>query len=298
MHIALLTRKPSLYSSSRIIEAAKARDIDILCVDVLGCTLIMSKDGPKLLHRGEPLPRIDVVIPRIAPSVTFTGVAVLRQMQMMGAAAVVKPEGVINSRDKLISLQIMAEAGIGIPASAMVGSKAEHASALSHVGGVPLIVKALSGTHGDGVELAESEDEVESLLDDFADNHQRAFLQQFIGEANGKDLRCFVVGGRVVAGMRREAQEGEFRSNVHRGAEVFEANLSAAERDTAVKAAKVLGMDVAGVDIVRSDDGPLVLEVNSSPGLEGIEKASGVDVAGEILDMIVTEYGDVRAPVA
>ena len=295
MKIGLMTRKASLYSHKRIIEVASDRGHEVEPIDALRCTLVMRKDGLAMLHRGKPMEAPDVVIPRIGASITWSGIAVLRQLVAMGARTVSTPEAIANSRDKLTSQQLLAQAGIPVPDAVFLARRAPHDGVLEHVGGAPAVVKALNSTHGDGVDLVHSMEEAEDRLDDYSSQHQHALIQQFIEEADGKDLRCFVVGGQVIAAMRREAAEGEFRSNVHQGGHVFEANLSTREREVAVEAAKVFGLGVAGVDLIRSYEGPLVLEINSSPGLEGIEEATGVDVAGHILDLIETNYGDLRA---
>lgn len=295
MKIGLMTRKASLYSHARIIETAKERGHDIAVIDALRCAMIMSDKGLGLLHKGVEVETPDVVIPRIGASMTWTGVAVLRQLRAMGSRVINTPEAIVNSRDKLISQQLLSEAEIPVPPAVFMARRAPSADLTRFVGGVPAVVKTVNGTHGDGVVLADTESDVEDALDDFSSNHENALVQQFIAEASGKDLRCFVVGGQVVAAMRREAEEGEFRSNVHKGGSVFEADLSDREREVAVEAAKLFGLGIAGVDIIRAEDGPMVLEVNSSPGLEGIEEATGVDVAGHIIDLIETNYGDLRA---
>ncbi len=295
MKIGLMTRKASLYSHKRIIETAEERGHSVVPIDALRCTLVMVTEGLKLLHRGDELPPPDVLIPRIGASITWTGVAVLRQLEIMGSRTISTPEAIANSRDKLTSQQMLAHAGLPVPAAVFLARRAPHADVTRYVGGVPAVVKALNSTHGDGVELVNTDEEVEDALDNYSSSHDNALVQQFIEEADGKDLRCFVVGGQVIAAMRREAADGEFRSNVHQGGEVYEANLSEREKEVAVAAAKVFGLGVAGVDLIRSKGGPLVLEVNSSPGLEGIEEATGVDVAGHIIDLIETNYGDLRA---
>ena len=290
-----MTRKASLYSHQRIIETAEERGHTVEAIDGLRCTLVMATGGMTLLHRGEEIAAPDVVIPRIGASMTWTGIAVLRQLQAMGSRSIATPEAIANSRDKLTSQQMLAEAGLPVPTAVFLARRAPHDGVMEHVGGTPAVVKALNSTHGDGVELVHSEDEAEDALDNFSSNHQNAVIQQFIEEADGQDLRCFVVGGKVIAAMRREAAEGDFRSNVHQGGHAFEEELSDREREVAVEAAQLFGLGVAGVDLIRSEEGPLVLEVNSSPGLEGIEEATGEDVAGHILDLIETNFGDLRA---
>jgi ribosomal protein S6--L-glutamate ligase len=240
---------------------------------------------PQVFYRGEPL-LVDAVIPRIGASVTFYGTAVVRQFEMMGVFTSAESQAITRSRDKLRSLQLLSRAGLGLPVTAFARSVKDTHDVIDLVGGAPLIVKLLEGTQGRGVVLAETRKAAESVIDAFRQLNANILVQEFIKEAGGTDVRAFVVGDRVVASMERRGAEGEFRSNLHRGGTAQATELSTAERRTAVKAAKTLGLHIAGVDLLRSNRGPLIMEVNSSPGLEGIENATGLDVAGEIVEFI------------
>jgi ribosomal protein S6--L-glutamate ligase len=286
MHIAILSRNRHLYSTRRLIEAARAQDHQVSVVDPLKCVMDVTSLRSTIHHRGEILPLFDAVIPRIGASVTFYALAVLRQFEVMGVYPVNESVAIGRSRDKLRSLQLLARAGIGMPVTAFANSPDDTKTLVRLVGGAPLVLKLLQGTQGRGIVLAETNKAAESVIDAFRELHANFLVQQFIREAGGADIRAFVIGDRVVAAMMRQAKEGEFRSNLHRGGSASVVKLSPAERATAVRAAKTVGLNIAGVDIVRSKDGPLVLEVNSSPGLEGIEKATGKDVAGMVIDFI------------
>lgn len=286
MHIAILSRNRQLYSTRRLIEAAKQRDHEVTIVDPLKCVMDVTSRRPAVYHRGELLPRFDAVIPRIGASITFYALAVLRQFEVMGVYPANESVAIGRSRDKLRALQLMARAGVGMPVTAFAHSPDDTKTLVKLVGGAPLVLKLLQGTQGRGVVLAETSQAAESVIDAFRELDANFLVQEFIREAGGADIRAFVIGDRIVAAMLRQAKEGEFRSNLHRGGSASLVKLSPQERATALRAAKTLGLNVAGVDIVRGKDGPLVLEVNSSPGLEGIEKATGKDVAGQVIGFL------------
>lgn len=286
MHIAILSRNRQLYSTRRLVEAARQCGHDVNIVDPLKCVMDVTSLRPAVYHRGEILPRFDAVIPRIGASVTFYALAVLRQFEVMGVYPANESVAIGRSRDKLRSLQLLARAGIGMPVTAFAHSPDDTKTLVRLVGGAPLVLKLLQGTQGRGIVLAETNKAAESVIDAFRELDANFLVQQFIREAGGADIRAFVIGDRVVAAMLRQAKEGEFRSNLHRGGSASVVKLSPAERATAVRAAKTVGLNIAGVDIVRGKDGPLVLEVNSSPGLEGIEQTTGKDVAGMIMEFI------------
>jgi ribosomal protein S6--L-glutamate ligase len=286
MHIAILSRNRQLYSTRRLVEAARLRGHEVTVVDPLKCVIDVTSRRPAVHYRGEVLPRFDAVIPRIGASVTFYALAVLRQFEVMGVYPANESVAIGRSRDKLRSLQLLARAGIGMPVTAFAHSPDDTRTLVKLVGGAPLVLKLLQGTQGRGVVLAETHQAAESVIDAFRELDANFLVQQFISEAGGADIRAFVVGDRVVAAMQRQAKEGEFRSNLHRGGSASIVKLSPEERSTAVRAAKTVGLNVAGVDIMRGKDGPLVLEVNSSPGLEGIEQATGKDVAGMVVGFL------------
>ncbi len=285
MKIGILSRRASLFSTQRLTEAAKERGHEVSVLNFLRCSMGLEGKRGSILYRGEPV-EVDAVIPRIGASVTFYGTAVVRQFQTMGVYTLATAEAIGRSRDKLRSLQLLARAGIGLPVTAFARSTKDTDSIIDLVGGAPLIIKLVEGTQGSGVVLAETKKAAQSVIDAFRQLDANILVQEYIKEAKGSDVRCIVIGGRVVAAMVRQAAPGEFRSNLHRGGSAEATKLTTKERRTAVKAAKALGLDVAGVDLLRSDRGPLVLEVNSSPGLEGIETATGVDVAGEIIEFV------------
>ena len=286
MHIAILSRNRKLYSTRRLVEAARLRGHEVTVVDPLKCVIDVTSRRPAVHYRGEALPRFDAVIPRIGASVTFYALAVLRQFEVMGVYPANESVAIGRSRDKLRALQLLARAGIGMPVTAFAHSPDDTHTLVKLVGGAPLVLKLLQGTQGRGVVLAETPQAAESVIDAFRELDANFLVQQFISEAGGADIRAFVVGDRVVAAMRRQAKEGEFRSNLHRGGSASIVKLSPEERSTAVRAAKTVGLNVAGVDIMRGKDGPLVLEVNSSPGLEGIEQATGKDVASMVVGFL------------
>lgn len=287
MKIAVLSRNPHLYSTRRLVEEIKATGHESLIVDHSVCDLIIEQTGPSIYYKGEKLEGIDAIIPRIGASVTFYGTAVVRQFELMGTFSAVESQAIVRSRDKLRSLQILSRAGLGMPKTAFTNfSKGGEKALIERVGGAPLIIKLLEGTQGLGVVLAETKKAGQSVIEAFHGLKARIIVQEFIKEAKGADIRAFVVNGKVVGAMKRQGAEGEFRSNLHRGGKATIIKLSRAEKTAALNAAKALGLDIAGVDMLQSERGPLILEVNSSPGLEGIEKATGVNIAAEIIKFI------------
>ncbi|TDJ17433.1 MAG: 30S ribosomal protein S6--L-glutamate ligase [Gammaproteobacteria bacterium] len=286
MRIAILSRNPSLYSTKRLVEACEQRDHTVDVLNTLKCYMDIAAHRPSVHYQGKELEPYDAIIPRIGASVTFYGAAVLRQFEMMGAYPLNESVAINRSRDKLRALQIMARAGIGLPLTGFAHSPDNTKDLIKLVGGAPLVVKLLQGTQGKGVVLAETHKAAESLIEAFRNLDANFLVQEFIKEAGGADIRCFVIGTKVVAAMKRQAKEGEFRSNLHRGATASLIRLTPEERSTAVRSAKKMGLNVAGVDLLRSNHGPVVLEVNSSPGLEGIETATGKDIADLIIQFI------------
>jgi len=284
MRIALLSRNRRLYSTRRLIEAAEQRGHEVRVIDVLRCYMNIVSAKPSVHFEGEELRGFDAVIPRIGASVTAYGTAVLRQFEMMGVYPLIESVALARSRDKLRALQLLSRKGVGLPVTGFANKPGDSLDLIKMVGGAPLVIKLLEGTQGIGVVLAETNKAAESVIEAFMGLKANILVQEFIKEAGGSDIRCLVVGGKVVAAMRRQAPEGEFRSNLHRGGSASLVKITPTERATAVAAAKILGLSVAGVDLLRSDRGPLVMEVNSSPGLEGIETASGKDVAGIIIE--------------
>ncbi|MGQ7792527.1 30S ribosomal protein S6--L-glutamate ligase [Faunimonas sp. B44] len=283
MKICMLARNPDLYSHKRICEAAKARGHDIDVVNTLRCYMNITSHRPDLHYNGERLEGYDAVIPRIGASVTYYGLAVLRQFEMMGVWPLNESVAIGRSRDKLRALQLLARAGIGLPVTAFAHDPKQTAEVLKLVGGPPVIIKLIEGTQGIGVVLGETESSAKSVIEAFRGANVNILVQEFIREAGGADIRAFVIGGKVIAAMKRQGPADEFRSNLHRGGEAKPVKLTPEERSTAIRAAKTLGLNVCGVDMLRSNHGPVVMEVNSSPGLEGIERASGVDVAGTMI---------------
>jgi len=286
MRIAVLSRNRKLYSTRRLVEAAEQRGHEVQVLNTLKCYMNIASLRPVVHYRGERLEPFDAVIPRIGASVTFYGAAVVRQFEMMGAYPANESVAITRSRDKLRSMQILARAGIGLPLTGFANSPDDTEDLIKLVGGAPLVVKLLEGTQGKGVVLAENQKAAEALIEAFRALGANFLVQEFIKEAGGSDLRCFVIGEKVVAAMQRSAKEGEFRSNLHRGGSAETVKLTPEERSTAVRAAHQMGLNVAGVDLLRSNHGPVVMEVNSSPGLEGIERATGKDVAGMIIEFI------------
>ena len=295
MKIAVLSRNKNLYSTRRLVEAAEQRGHEIKVIDVLRCYMNITSHRPSIHYRGEVLESFDAVIPRIGASVTFYGTAVLRQFEMMNVFPLNESVAVTRSRDKLRSAQLLARKGIGMPVTGFAHNPDDIEDLLKEVGGAPLVIKLLEGTQGIGVVLAETQKAAESVIQAFMGLKANIMVQEFIKEAGGSDLRCFVVGEKVVASMKRQGPEGEFRSNLHRGGNASLVRLTPEERSTAVRAARIMGLEVCGVDLLRSNHGPVVMEVNSSPGLEGIEKASEKDVAGTIIQYLekrVTEVAN------
>lgn len=286
MHIAILSRKESLYSTQRIKEAAEKRGHDVKILDFVNCYMDISANEQSMYYRGEKLGQFDAVIPRVGTSRTFYGAAVIRQFESMGVYTINPSLAVTRSRDKLRSLQLLARQKVGMPRTSFASNPAEIDSLIASVGGPPVVIKLLEGTQGVGVVLAETRKAAESVIQAFMSLNANIILQEFIAEAGGSDIRCFVVGGEVVGAMQRTAPEGEFRSNVHRGGSVQQVTLSDEEKDIAIKAAKIMGLGLAGVDLLRSSRGPLIMEINSSPGLQGIEKATQKDIAGQIIEYV------------
>ncbi|MFC0058486.1 30S ribosomal protein S6--L-glutamate ligase [Vibrio inusitatus] len=286
MRIAILSRNESLYSTRRLKEAGEARGHQVDIIDTLHCYMDITSNSPKVRYQGEDLPHYDAVIPRIGSSITFYGTAVVRQFEMMGTFAVNESVAISRSRDKLRSLQLLSRKGIGLPRTGFASKPDNIPDVIKNVGGAPVVIKLLEGTQGIGVVLAETNKAAESVIEAFMGLKANILVQEFIEEAKGADIRCFVVGNKVIAAMKRQAGEGEFRSNLHRGGTAQLVRLTKEERQTAINAAKVMGLNVCGVDILQSKNGPVVMEVNSSPGLEGIEKATEQDVAGMIFDFI------------
>ncbi len=286
MRIVMLSRGPKLYSTKRLVEAARNSGHDAEVIDPLRCYVDIASNDPDIHYRGEELNGIDAVVPRIGASITSYGTAILRQFEVGGVFCVNESVAISRSRDKLRSLQLLARKGIGLPVTGFAHSTHYTKDLIKLVGGAPLVVKLLQGTQGIGVVLCETTKAAESVIEAFRGLNAQFLVQEFIKEAGGTDIRCFVIGEKVVASMIRRGGEGEFRSNIHRGGSAEKIRITPAERSTAVKSAKVMGLNVAGVDILRSKRGPVVMEVNSSPGLEGIEKATGVDVAAKVIDFI------------
>ncbi len=286
MKIAVLSRNAKLYSTKRLIEAAKEKGHEAIIIDHLKCIIELEKKVPKVYYNGRYLEDIDAIIPRIGASVTFYGTAVVRQFEMMKVFSAVESQALVRSRDKLRSLQILTRAGVGLPRTVFTNFAKDIDHVIESVGGAPLILKLLEGTQGLGVVLADTHNAASSVIEAFNGLKARVIAQQFIKESGGADIRAFVVDGVVVGAMKRQGKEGEFRSNLHRGGSASIIELTDQEELTAIKATKAMGLGVAGVDMLQSSQGPLVLEVNSSPGLEGIETSTGKDIAKEIIKYI------------
>jgi len=286
LNILVLSRNVDLYSTRRLLEAGEARGHQVRVIDPLRCYMNISSRRPTVHYMGEELESFDAIIPRIGASVTFYGTAVVRQFEMMGVFSLNESVAISRSRDKLRSLQLLSRKGIGLPITGFGYSPDDTNDLIRLVGGAPLVIKLLEGTQGKGVVLAETDQAAESVIDAFRGLKAYFLTQEFIAEAKGADIRCFVIGNKVVAAMKRQAKAGEFRSNLHRGGTAVPVKISPEERSTAVRAARIMGLNVAGVDLMRSNHGPVVLEVNSSPGLEGIETATGKNIAGQIFEFI------------
>ncbi len=286
MKIAILSRNAKLYSTKRLVEAAQNRDHEVVVLDHQKCVLVIEKGRPHIFYNGKEILDINAVIPRIGSSVTFYGAAVVRQFEMMKIFTAVESQALVRSRDKLRSLQILSRAGLGMPKTAFANEPKDLDNIIEQVGGAPCVIKLLEGTQGIGVILAENQKAAKSVLEAFLKLKANMLVQEFIKESKGADIRAFVVDGQVVGAMKRQAKEGEFRSNLHRGGTASLIKLTSEEKATAIKAAKKLGLGIAGVDMLQSERGPLIMEVNSSPGLEGIEGATGEDIAGKIIQYV------------
>lgn len=289
MKIAILSRNRKLYSTNALYEAGLKRGHDMRVIDYVRCHMEITSMRPAIFLGSEKLEGFDAVIPRIGASQTFFGCAVVRQFEMMNVYSVNESVAISRSRDKLRSLQLLARKGIGLPVTGFAHDPRATDALIDQVGGAPLVIKLLEGTQGVGVVLAETRKAAESVIEAFRGLNANILAQEYIKEAKGADIRCLVVGGKVVASMKRQGKEGEFRSNLHRGGSASVVKITPEERSTAVRAANILGLNVAGVDLLRSNHGPVVMEVNSSPGLEGIETTTGKDIAGMIIDFIDKE---------
>jgi ribosomal protein S6--L-glutamate ligase len=286
MKIGVLSRRPSLYSTRRLVEAGRERDHEMAVINYLRCYMDITSHKPTVMFKGEPVLGFDAVIPRIGASNAFYGASLVRQFEMMGVFSSNESQGISRAHDKLRQLQLLSRAGIGLPVTGFAHDLEDIDGMIDAVGGAPVVVKLLQGTQGKGVVLAETRKAAESVIGAFRELDANILVQEFIKESAGSDIRAFVVGRRVVAAMERTAAKGEFRSNIHRGGTAVKIKLTPEERSTAVRAAKHMGLAVAGVDLMRSNHGPVVLEVNSSPGLEGIEEATGIDIAGKIIEFL------------
>lgn len=286
MKIAILSQDASLYSTERLKEAATERGHEVNVINYLRCYMNITSHRPSVVYQGQPLEEYDAVIPRIGASRTFYGTAVVRQFELMGVFSANESQAISRSRDKLRCLQILAREGIGLPVTGFAHATQDIDGLIETVGGAPVVIKLLEGTQGIGVVLAETHQAAKSVIEAFRGLEANILVQEFIKEAKGSDVRCFVIGGKVVASMKRQGAEGEFRSNLHRGGKAEKVKLTPEERSTAVRSVKAMGLRVAGVDLLRSNHGPVVMEINSSPGLEGIEKTTEIDVAGKIIEFI------------
>lgn len=286
MKIAILSRNPKLYSTRRLVEAGQQRGHKMRVINPLHCYMNITSNRPKIHYLGEPLEDFDAIIPRIGASITFYGTAVLRQFEMMNVFPLNESVAISRSRDKLRSMQLLARRGIGLPVTGFAHSPDDTEDLIKIVGGAPLVIKLLEGTQGKGVVLAENHKAAASVIEAFRKLDAHFLVQEFIEEAKGVDIRCLVLGDKVVASIMRQGKEGEFRSNLHRGGSAKLVRITPEERSTAVRSARIMGLNVSGVDILRSNQGPVVTEVNSSPGLEGIESATKKDIAGMIIEFI------------
>lgn len=296
MQIAILSQNKTLYSTRRLVEAAQERGYQVQVINPLECYMNISMQQSSIHIGGVELPSFDAVIPRIGAGITFYGTAVVRQFEMMSTYTLNSSMGISRSRDKLRSMQLLSRKGIGLPVTGFANKPSDIPDLIDMVGGAPLVIKLLEGTQGIGVVLAETRKAAESVIEAFMGLKANIMVQEYIKEAQGADIRCFVLGDKVIAAMKRQALPGEFRSNLHRGGTATLVKLSPEERSIAVRAAKTMGLNVAGVDILRSNHGPVVMEVNSSPGLEGIEAATGKDVAGAIIEFIAKQKRKSKVP--
>lgn len=286
MKIAILSLRPKLYSTRRLVAAAKKRGHEVDVINTLRCYVNISSHTPTIHYMGKPLQKYDAIIPRIGASISFYGAAVVRQFEMMDVFSINSALAITRSRDKLRALQLLSRKGLGLPITGFAHSPGDIDDLIKMVGSAPLLIKLLEGTQGVGVVLAETNKAAESAIEAFLGLGTNILVQEYIGEVKGADIRCFVVGGKVIATMQRQAKPGEFRSNIHRGGSATAIKITAKEKKAAIKAAEIMGLNVAGVDLLRSKRGPLVLEVNSSPGLEGIESVSNKDIAEEIIKFV------------
>jgi ribosomal protein S6--L-glutamate ligase len=286
MKIAILSQDPSLYSTKRLKEAGEKQGHEMRVINYLRCYMNITSLRPSVFYNGKPLEDFDAIIPRIGASKTFYGTAVVRQFEVMGVFSMNESQAISRSRDKLRCLQILAREGISLPVTGFAHATQDIDGLIEIVGGAPLVIKLLEGTQGIGVVLAETYQAAKSVIEAFRNLDANILVQEYIKEAQGSDIRCFVVSGKVIAAMKRQGAKGEFRSNLHRGGQAEQIRLTPEERSTAIRAAKAMGLRVAGVDLLRSNHGPVVVEVNSSPGLEGIETVTGIDVAGKIIEFI------------
>ena len=287
MKIGLLVSENGLYSHRRFKEAAEARGHDLKIINLTECFINITADNPTIFYRnGEKIDNFDAIIPRIKPSLTFFGTAILRQYELLGTYPLNNSLAVIRARDKLRSLQILANHKIPMPVTALAHSPLDTQNVIKSVGGAPVIIKLVEGTHGSGVVLAETKSGANSVISAFKQLNADILVQEFIKESSGTDIRCFVLGKKVITSMQRVANDGEFRANYHLGADIMPVEITSEEREMVIKATKALGLNMAGVDILRSNRGSLVLEINASPGLEGIEKVSKIDIAGKIIEYI------------
>ena len=286
MKFAMLARNPKLYSHQRLKEAAEERGHSLEIIDTLRCYINIATRRPEIFYNGEKLPHYDAVIPRIGASITFYGLAVLRQFEMTGMFPLNESVAIERSRDKLRSMQLLARAGVGLPVTTFAHDPKQTDEVIRLAGGTPVVIKLLEGTQGIGVVLADTSRSAKSVIEAFRGAGVNILVQEFIREAGGTDIRALVVDGKVIATMQRQGAEGEFRSNLHRGGSARTVRITPEERLTATRAAKVMGLNVCGVDMLRSNHGPVVMEVNSSPGLEGVEKATGIDIAGKIITFL------------
>jgi ribosomal protein S6--L-glutamate ligase len=288
MKLAILSQDSKLYSTSRLREAAEARGHFVKVVDYMRCYINVTSNAPCVMYSGKRLEDYDAIIPRVGASNTFYGTAVVRQFELMGVVPANSSQAISRSRDKLRCLQILAKQNIGLPVTGFAHSTQDTDGLIKMVGGPPVVIKLIEGTQGIGVVLAETYQSAKSMIEAFRGLSAHILVQEFISEAKGEDVRAFVVGGQVIAAMRRRAAAGEFRANIHRGGKSEKIDLTPEESECAVKAAKAVGLSVAGVDLLRSHQGPKILEINSSPGLQGIEAATGIDVAGLIIDFLAS----------
>jgi ribosomal protein S6--L-glutamate ligase len=286
MKIGILSRKATIYSTNSLVEAATKRGHEVSVIDPLLCYMDITSHHPAIHYKGKKLEGFDAIIPRIGASITFYGTAVVRQFEMMGVYSVNESVAISRSRDKLRSLQLLARKGIGLPVTGFAHSTKFTDDLISIVGGAPLVIKMIEGTQGIGVVLAETKKAAQSVIQALRSLDANILVQEFIKESSGTDIRCWVIGSKVVATMKRQGPEGEFRSNLHRGGQATKIKITPEERSTAVRAAKIMGLHVAGVDLLRSNHGPVIMEVNSSPGLKGIEAVTGLDIAGKVIAYI------------